>query len=121
MKRSQSTGSDEDVVNLDTSVVEDVFTGEEGTPGKKRRRSRRSKKQRVKKKLLSTKDRVRNLAAAAAVLRAQQKEAREKEAELASKKSNKALTAEQKSAAMAHRNLQRCQALSRPIPVPQVR
>mmetsp|Transcript_23414 Transcript_23414/g.51862 ORF Transcript_23414/g.51862 Transcript_23414/m.51862 type:complete len:2105 (+) Transcript_23414:199-6513(+) len=118
--------ADVDVVDAEDQALEDAAivtdidgdeetTAEEGKSGKRKKRSRRSKKQRMKKKLSSTKDRIRNLAAAAAVLRAQQKEAKEKEAELASNK--KSLTAEQKSSAKAQRNLQRLQALSRPMPI----
>lgn len=109
-----------EVVDLDTVEEEEDDNAdediEENTKGKsksskKRRRSRRSKKKRMAEKITSTKDRIRNLAAAATVLRAQQKELEEKES------TKRTLTAAQKSAAKARRNLQRLHALSRPMPI----
>ena len=105
---------DLDAAEEDVIVDEDIEEGdakETSKSSKKRRRSRRSKKKRMAEKITSTKDRIRNLAAAASVVRAQQKELEEKES------TKRTLTAEQKSAAKVRRNLQRLHALSRPMPI----
>mmetsp|Transcript_18288 Transcript_18288/g.52331 ORF Transcript_18288/g.52331 Transcript_18288/m.52331 type:complete len:1286 (+) Transcript_18288:79-3936(+) len=114
----QESDAEAEVVDLDVEEedgaedeMEEVDDEGKRKNSKKKRRSRRSKKKRMKEKITSTKDRIRNLAAAASVLRAQQKALEEKES------TKRTLTTEQKSAAKAQRNLQRLHALSRSIPI----
>ena len=120
-EEAQGSESDIEVVDLDAADDGDAMSCEaesetmitdeddENSQSKRRRRSRRSRR----KSKISTKDRIRNLAVAASVLKEKQAEAAEKEADL--KKSH--LTPEQRTAAKVRRNLQRLNALSRPIPL----
>ena len=118
VEADEGSDAEAEVVDLDAEnediaedEIEDVDDQDKRKNGKKKRRSRRSKKKRMKEKITSTKDRIRNLAAAASVLRAHQKELEEKES------TKRTLTAEQKSEAKARRNLQRLHALSRSVPI----
>jgi len=114
----EGSDAEAEIVDLDADnediveeEIEEVDDEDKRKNSKKKRRSKRSKKKRMKEKITSTKDRIRNLAAAASVLRAHQKELAEKES------TKRTLTAEQKSEAKARRNLQRLHALSRSVPI----
>ncbi len=117
VEADEGSDAEAEVVDLDAEnedIAEDEVEEvdeDKRKNSKKKRRSRRSKKKRMKEKITSTKDRIRNLAAAASVLRAHQKELEEKEA------TKRTLTSEQKSEAKARRNLQRLHALSRSVPI----